>query len=782
MSEDFESGPSIVELFLSAKKLLSLQTRVENRQLRKSNSKSQLSHMNNTNNTSHLQTSSTTSSTPNQTFGSSGMSASPKHDKVLDLLSPLSIDDLKNSPYIPKSNASATATNVSNAKSSQIQAPAVGSNSVGSNSNHQNNGTHNSNKSARTINTPASMNDDSSPPNSNMSVTSSRHNSDSTSASSQPSASSSSANIEKEMDFSPMVIDEEGNNDKHISNSNRSINNSNNNSNTKSNTNETATSNSNGTIKSNLTSSLSQQIMKSTSPTPPAAAARPTECYNCHTLNTPLWRKDPTGNTLCNACGLFLKLHGTTRPLSLKTDVIKKRSSRKAPVANQKLSSSMPSSSYKSLSMNDQAMTNVIKFNSNYVGSIPIASKDSSVISSSNVLSNVQQGGVQTAPNSLRDGSLPRYKNVLILPKPSSSTNLSTGGSTPNTPTSVNMKSIPIPNQHGSSVTSPSSPYTPGSVQNANQQFKRKKSDINISGDYYGSTNSIYENGRRVSSTSLSNSYGTSLSNSYNKRGGFSSSSFQSSSFNRRTSMTNLQSQQRKLTSNSFSLSNSYSNNSNNNNSSNSANSLTSSNISLLNQRMTGTNNGNSFFDNPPAPTISRHNSSASTIMKQGMVSTPGSVSASSPSFHRNSYTEYYRRNPGFESNNAVDSISIPPAPLNVVDLLPSSRPLNVSDSVSSNKPFVNPGIDDEVVNVNELMDTSGGDNDFFKNFTSLQNDEFIAGTNVKSEPELDLQPHTSNVSTKSSLTDGLKNQKRANLANSMNNDVKDLDWLKFEI
>ncbi|PVH16653.1 uncharacterized protein CXQ87_004949 [Candidozyma duobushaemuli] len=28
---------------------------------------------------------------------------------------------------------------------------------------------------------------------------------------------------------------------------------------------------------------------------------------------------------LCNACGLFLKLHGTVRPLSLKTDVIKKR-------------------------------------------------------------------------------------------------------------------------------------------------------------------------------------------------------------------------------------------------------------------------------------------------------------------------------------------------------------------------------------------------------------------------------------------------------------------------
>ncbi|ODQ60050.1 hypothetical protein WICANDRAFT_16044, partial [Wickerhamomyces anomalus NRRL Y-366-8] len=55
-------------------------------------------------------------------------------------------------------------------------------------------------------------------------------------------------------------------------------------------------------------------------------------CFNCHTQKTPLWRRDPNGNTLCNACGLFQKLHGTMRPLSLKTDVIKKRNSRRSSV------------------------------------------------------------------------------------------------------------------------------------------------------------------------------------------------------------------------------------------------------------------------------------------------------------------------------------------------------------------------------------------------------------------------------------------------------------------
>lgn len=49
------------------------------------------------------------------------------------------------------------------------------------------------------------------------------------------------------------------------------------------------------------------------------------QCTNCATTTTPLWRRDPEGHSLCNACGLFLKLHGVVRPLSLKTDVIKKR-------------------------------------------------------------------------------------------------------------------------------------------------------------------------------------------------------------------------------------------------------------------------------------------------------------------------------------------------------------------------------------------------------------------------------------------------------------------------
>lgn len=73
-----------------------------------------------------------------------------------------------------------------------------------------------------------------------------------------------------------------------------------------------------GPLKNASTTSL-------TSLNEPGESNRDTQCSNCNTRTTPLWRRDPAGNPLCNACGLFLKLHGVVRPLSLKTDVIRKR-------------------------------------------------------------------------------------------------------------------------------------------------------------------------------------------------------------------------------------------------------------------------------------------------------------------------------------------------------------------------------------------------------------------------------------------------------------------------
>lgn len=48
-------------------------------------------------------------------------------------------------------------------------------------------------------------------------------------------------------------------------------------------------------------------------------------CENCSATTTSLWRRSASGAPLCNACGLFSKLHGKERPVSMRSDVIRKR-------------------------------------------------------------------------------------------------------------------------------------------------------------------------------------------------------------------------------------------------------------------------------------------------------------------------------------------------------------------------------------------------------------------------------------------------------------------------
>ncbi|MCO5589929.1 hypothetical protein L7F22_043898 [Adiantum nelumboides] len=49
-------------------------------------------------------------------------------------------------------------------------------------------------------------------------------------------------------------------------------------------------------------------------------------CANCGTSTTPLWRKDREGRIICNACGLYYKLHNSHRPVTMRMDAIKRRS------------------------------------------------------------------------------------------------------------------------------------------------------------------------------------------------------------------------------------------------------------------------------------------------------------------------------------------------------------------------------------------------------------------------------------------------------------------------
>ncbi|XP_069354228.1 transcription factor BCFI-like isoform X11 [Maniola hyperantus] len=48
-------------------------------------------------------------------------------------------------------------------------------------------------------------------------------------------------------------------------------------------------------------------------------------CSNCQTGTTSLWRRNAQGENVCNACGLYYKLHGINRPLAMKKDAIQVR-------------------------------------------------------------------------------------------------------------------------------------------------------------------------------------------------------------------------------------------------------------------------------------------------------------------------------------------------------------------------------------------------------------------------------------------------------------------------
>ncbi|CAL8108417.1 unnamed protein product [Calicophoron daubneyi] len=48
-------------------------------------------------------------------------------------------------------------------------------------------------------------------------------------------------------------------------------------------------------------------------------------CTNCNTSATTLWRRNAEGDPVCNACGLYYKLHKVNRPISMKKEGIQTR-------------------------------------------------------------------------------------------------------------------------------------------------------------------------------------------------------------------------------------------------------------------------------------------------------------------------------------------------------------------------------------------------------------------------------------------------------------------------
>lgn len=76
----------------------------------------------------------------------------------------------------------------------------------------------------------------------------------------------------------------------------------------------------------------------------PPSPSITTQCTNCGADKTTAWRRDQTGKLVCNACGLYFRLHRTNRPKSMRKDFIQQRYRRKNNIKEEPISTASSTS------------------------------------------------------------------------------------------------------------------------------------------------------------------------------------------------------------------------------------------------------------------------------------------------------------------------------------------------------------------------------------------------------------------------------------------------------
>ncbi|MFH4973504.1 hypothetical protein AB6A40_000213 [Gnathostoma spinigerum] len=86
------------------------------------------------------------------------------------------------------------------------------------------------------------------------------------------------------------------------------------------------------------------------------------ECVNCKTSNTTLWRRNALGQPVCNACGLYHKLHNIARPISMKKEGIQTRNRKISTKAKGKKRGSTDVPFYDMIKPEPNPYTDAVKF------------------------------------------------------------------------------------------------------------------------------------------------------------------------------------------------------------------------------------------------------------------------------------------------------------------------------------------------------------------------------------------------------------------------------------